>query len=92
MFFSFIMIVSITAIASTILLWAIASLKRRTSVLLSFLMDSHERNLRSEDPAQVAAAKCRWRLMCRRLQAEPRNAGLGLDLERWGELAATEQK
>jgi hypothetical protein len=52
------------------------------------LMDAHEANLRSGDPAKVAESKERWRTMCRYIQANSRMAMLGLDLERWGDEAA----
>jgi len=52
------------------------------------LMDAHEANLRSGDPAKVAESKERWQTMCRAIQANSRMAMLGLDLERWGDEAA----
>jgi hypothetical protein len=81
-------IVAALAILAAVILPLTASAKEDNMRKIERLMDAHEANLRSGDPAKVAESKERWRTMCRSIQANSRMAMLGLDLERWGDEAA----
>jgi hypothetical protein len=87
----------ISIVAALLILAAVvipipAATQRDNMRRLESLMNAHEANLRSGDPAKVAESKERWRTMCRYIQSNSRMAMLGLDLERWGEQAAREVK
>jgi hypothetical protein len=81
-------IVAALAILAAVILPLTASAKEDNMRKIERLMDAHEANLRSGDPAKVAESKERWRTMCRYIQSNSRMAMLGLDLERWGDEAA----
>jgi len=85
-------IVAALLILAAVILPISAATQRDNMRRLESLMDAHEANLRSGDPAKVAESKEKWKRLCRSIQANSRMAMLGLDLERWGEQAAREAK
>lgn len=57
---------------------------RPVAVMLHILMEKHEENMRSGDPAVVADAVRRWGVLCARLKSRDDTYPLGCDLESWG--------
>ena len=85
MFAIFITIVAALAAFAAIIIPLTASEKQENMFRIQKLMDAHEDNLRSGDPAKVAESKERWQKMCRAIQlSSPRNAVLFYELEQWG--------
>jgi hypothetical protein len=85
-------IVAALLILAAVVIPITAATQRDNMRRLESLMNAHEANLRSGDPAKVAESKERWQAMCRNIQSIPRMAMLGLDLERWGQQAEREVK
>ena len=77
-------IVGCVVLFAAVLLPATMIVAQGNRDIIRNLMNAHERNLRSDDPAVVASSKERWAKMCEFIKKDHRNYRTGVLLEQFG--------